>query len=77
MAKNGPPDVAAMDDDELTAYLDELADQKRALKAQENQARYVLEARQAMAGLSDEARRIVTINVGGGIGPAGGTEVTH
>lgn len=68
-----------MTDDEIAAYQADLADQKRAIKARENEARYVAEARRALAGLSDEARRIVTIKVGGQMGPAGGSaqEVTH
>jgi hypothetical protein len=63
--------AASMEAAQLAVYGDQLAAAKRSIRVAQNEVANVAAAREAIDALPDGARRIVAIDVGGAIAPAG------
>lgn len=64
-------DLRELSDAQLDALDEDLRTQKRAIRDQQNAVEAERGLRRAMASMPDEARRILSLRLDGGIAPAG------
>lgn len=64
-------DVSTMDDDQLSAWAADLADQRTEIRLAQNRVQAEIDLRRALSSMSDETRRIVQVRFGGAATPEG------